>query len=347
MARSWWRPAGSIMAVAGLACLPFVLDDWTLTNVSRIMGLALLAVSVSLLTGTAGLPTLGQVAPFGIGAYLAVNLAEAGFVSGPGQLLAAGLLAAAFSAVVGLVVIRTRGATFLMVTLAVGMLIETAAGQWTSITGGTDGTSRVPPAEPLPGLAPLIDEWNIYWYCLAVTVVVVGLVLWALRSWPGTLIRGCRDHETRMRASGHRVGGYLLAVYVAAGAIAGVGGALLVTGRRYFSPEDVNLNMSATVMLGIVIGGTASIPGALIGTAAVVLVDDWFTAWQPGQGPLLLGLMFILAVYLLPRGIAGLWGSDGPGVLDLLRRGRARPDGSVPDPADTAVVGATSEQGSR
>lgn len=315
-ARSW----STVVIVALLACVPFAVDDWTLTNLSRMMALAMLAVSVCVLTGTAGLPSLGQVAPFAVGAYLTVNIAEAGITVGPLQILIAAAAAAAFSAVVGLVVIRTRGAAFLMVTLAVGVLTKTAAGQWYAVTGGTDGTSRVPAAEPWWGVPPLIDDWNVYWYSLGVATAVVATTVAVLRGWPGTLVRGTRDNEIRMRASGHPVARYLWITYVAAGAIAGIGGAMLVTSRRYISPDDVDLSVSALVLLAVVIGGTTSIGGALAGTALVVLVEDWFTASLPGQGPLLLGVLFIATVYLLPNGISGLWGRSSPPLRQLLRR---------------------------
>jgi branched-chain amino acid transport system permease protein len=152
----------------------------------------------------------------------------------------------------------------------------------------------------------MVDDRYLYWYSLAVAATTVVTVALLVRSPAGRLVRGCRDSEARMRASGHPVTGYLLATYVAAGALAGIGGALLVTAQRYVSPADVGFQVSALVLLAVVIGGATSIWGAVVAAALVVAVRDWAAATVPGHGPLLLGILFIVAVFALPRGLAGL-----------------------------------------
>lgn len=299
----WWLTAA---AAAGLAAAPALADSYTLYTAVRIMAVGLLAVSVAVLTGAAGLPTLGQTAPFAVGAYTAGLLAQAGQTVGPAQLLVAAAAAAGFSMVVGAAVVRTRGVVFLMVTLAVGVLVATVADQWRAVTGGTDGLYGIPAARPWPGGPTLVDDRHLYWYGLAVTAVAVAATAAMLRSPAGMLLRGCRDNEPRMRASGHPVTGYLLAAYAGTGALAGVGGALLVTAQRYVSPADVGFQVAALVLLAVVVGGAASISGALAGAALVVAVRDWAATTVPGHGPLLLGALFVAAVYLLPRGVAGV-----------------------------------------
>jgi branched-chain amino acid transport system permease protein len=293
------------VAVILLACLPFMIDAYTLSSLSGIIALGLLAVSVAVLTGTAGLPSLGQVAPYAVGMYTTVVLIRSGVTVGPVLLLASGLTAALFCAVIGPAVVRTRGVVFLMLTLAVGELTAEAAQQWKAVSGGTDGSGRIDPTVPFWGAEPLVDEEAVYWYCLAVAVVVVVLAAWLIRSTPGELIRGVRDNETRMRADGHRVAGYLLGVFVVAGAIAGLGGSLMASSQRMVFPSDVNFDVSALVLMAVVIGGAASLSGALVGIGVVILLRDWASAYLAGQGPLLLGLLFIVVVYLLPGGFAG------------------------------------------
>ncbi|GAA4906961.1 branched-chain amino acid transport system permease protein [Stackebrandtia albiflava] len=294
------------LAVAALAALPFAVDAYTLSSLSGIISLGLLAVSVAVLTGTAGLPSLGQVAPYAFGMYTTVVLIRAGVTEAPVLLLASGAAAAVFCAVIGPAVVRTRGVVFLMLTLAVGELTAQAAQQWKAVSGGTDGSGRLDPTVPFWGLEPLVDEPAVYWYCLAVAVVVTALAGWAARSTPGSLVRGVRDNEARMRADGHRVGAYLLGVFVFAGMIAGIGGSLLVTSQRMVFPSDVSFSISALVLMAVVIGGAASLGGALVGAGAVILLRDWTAAYLPGQGPLVLGALFIAAVYLMPGGLAGV-----------------------------------------
>jgi branched-chain amino acid transport system permease protein len=299
-------PVAVAAGAAGLLlAAPWLVDGYTLYTAARVLGIGLLAVSVAVLTGTAGLPTLGQVAPYAVGAYTTGVLARAGLAVGPVLVLLAALAAAGFSVLVGLAVVRTRGVVFLMVTLAVGELTAIGAEQWRSVTGGTDGLGRVPAAVPWPGGPPLVGDRELYWYALVVAAVAVAAVAIVLRSPAGALVRGCRDNETRMRTSGHRVTGYLLATYTGAGALAGVGGALLVTTQRYVSPADVGFQVSALVLLAVIIGGATSIWGALAAAGLVVAVRDWAAAGVPGHGPLLLGVLFVVAVFVLPRGVAG------------------------------------------
>lgn len=300
------KPLVGLLVLAMLFCAVWVVDPYTLTVLTRILTLGLLAASVAVLTGIAGLPTLGQVAPYAVGAYTTAVLARAGLTVGPVQLIVAGLAAAVFSAAVGLAVVRTRGLTFLMVTLAVGELTAVIAGRWKSVTGGTDGLAGIPAVQPFWGAEPMIEDRHVYWYVLVVVAVLVAGAWLVLRSPAGLLVRGCRDHEARMLASGHPVSRYLLVVYTAAGFLAGIAGALLVTGQRYVSPQDVGFEISALVLLAVVIGGAASLGGALAAVAVVIAVREWADDALPGKGPLLLGILFVAAVYLLPGGLAGL-----------------------------------------
>ncbi|MGH8794947.1 MAG: branched-chain amino acid ABC transporter permease, partial [Stackebrandtia sp.] len=278
-------------------------DNYALSQLSRIGALSLLALSVALLTGAAGLPSLGQVAPFAVGAYVTYRLAEAEIVVGPVQVAVSALAATAFSAAVGALIIRARGVVFLMVTLAVGVLTSQAAGQWKEATGGTDGTGYITASLPYWGADPLVDDAHVYWYVLAVSAVVVLATAAALRSAPGTLLRGVRDNELRMRAGGHRVAGYLLLAYIGAGAIAGVGGSLYATSQRFVSPSEVGFSLAAMMLVAVLIGGVHSITGALFGVFVVTAVRFWIA--PEGYSDLWLGLLFMTCVYVLPDGVVG------------------------------------------
>nr|WP_232246667.1 branched-chain amino acid ABC transporter permease [Kitasatospora mediocidica] len=294
------------LTALALFVVPAVLDDGTLAMLAPAAALGLPAVGVSVLTGRAGLPTLGQGAPFAVGAYATALLARAGLTVGPLQLLAAALAGALFALLTGPVVVRARGATALMITLALGELVATAAGRWTSVTGGTDGLAGIPAVRLWWGGAPLTDDTALYRYLVVVTALALGATVLVLGSPLGLLLAGSRDHEERMRAAGHRVGAALLAACTGAGALAGLGGALLVTEQSYVSPADVGFGTSSLVLLAAVLGGIGSPLGALAGAVLVVVVRDQLAARWPGHGPLLLGALFVAAVYLLPDGVAGV-----------------------------------------
>jgi branched-chain amino acid transport system permease protein len=304
------RPVRVGVPSAALAALlliaPSAFDGYGIGLMSKALALGVLAVSVSVLAGFAGLPTMGQAAPFLVGAYTAGVLGTHGHTIGVVQLLCGTFTAAVFAGATGLVAIRTRGVAFLMTTLALGELTVTAAGEWRSMTGGTDGMYGIPPVRPLPGLAALDSDKSVYWYVLASSAVVIAVTWWVLRSPVGKLLLASRDHEARLRSAGHQVTSYQWLAYVAAGALAGFGGVLMCTVNQYVSPDDGSFANSALVLLAVVLGGATSPVGALLGAGLIVATRDWLSGPFPGHGPLLLGLMFIVAVYALPDGVAGI-----------------------------------------
>ncbi|MEJ3744667.1 branched-chain amino acid ABC transporter permease [Actinomycetes bacterium KLBMP 9797] len=293
-----WQVLVFSIAVAAVAA-PWFVDPYTTTTLARILVLGLVAVSVAMLTGVAGLPTLGQTAPFAAGAYAAATLALHTPAVGVVQVLAGAAAGAVFAVVTAPLVVYARGMVVLMITLAIGELVVTAASRWRSVTGGTDGLAGMSSPRPLWGLPVLDTDRARYLYALAVVAVVVAALVVALRGTAGRYLRGCRDDEARMRASGHRVTGYLAAGYVVAGLVAGVAGALLVTTQQYLSPADFGFDVAALLLLGVVIGGTGSVLGAIGGTAVVLAARDWLSGQLPGHGPVLLGALFIVASYVI------------------------------------------------
>src|SRR5699024_3330627 len=120
-----------------------------------------------------------------------------------------------------------------------------------------------------------------------------------------TRIAGIRDNEARMRAIGYPVARYVTVGYCIAGAIAGGAGVLWVNLHRFMSPGEMGFELAALTLLAAVIGGGGSMWGACVGAALVVLMRDYVGGFFAGQGMLLLGVMFVIVVYLLPRGISG------------------------------------------
>lgn len=308
---AWRRAVPPLVLLGVLFALPGILDPYSISLAGSALALGLLAVSVTVLTGYAGLPTLGQTAPFAVGAYTTANLALAGWTVGPVQIVLSALAAAVFSALTGPAVIRARGTTVLMITLAIGELTGAVINQFKSVTGGADGLVGFPATQALWGGEGMTGESDVYRYALVVAAVAVAVTLLVLRSPAGKLLTGTRGAEARVRASGHPVGRYLLVAYICAGALAGVGGSLMVTVQQYLSPADAGFEIAAFALLAAVIGGGTSVIGALAGAGLIVLTRDLVAGSWPGHGPLLLGVLFVAAVYLLPRGLVGLFGGPG------------------------------------
>jgi branched-chain amino acid transport system permease protein len=312
-------PRRAIPYAVGLALLvlvPWVLGEYTVATFSRILVFAVLAMSVNLLTGIAGLPTLGQSAYFGVGAYtgalVAINVSAVGVV----QLLIATAAGAVAAAVTGPVAVRARGVPFLMITLAIGEIAYFAAGRLEGITRGSDGLSGVPPLVFAPGGEGTVNEGLVYYYVLAVFLLLFVLIHVLLRSPFGLTLRGLRDNEPRLRAIGYRTTRYALVAYVIAGGVAGASGSLWTTAQRFVAPGDMGFDVAALALLAVIIGGVGSMWGACVGAALVVLTRDYLGGMLAGRGPLLLGILFVLTVYLLPQGIAG--------TIDAIRRVRGR-----------------------
>ncbi|NGN65230.1 branched-chain amino acid ABC transporter permease [Streptomyces sp. A7024] len=298
-------PAGLAAAVvAGLAAAPLFLAPFATTTLTRILVFALLAVSLDLLVGVSGLPSLGHAAYFGAGAYAAGWISIHTTSAVPLPLLAGAATGALAAAATGWVAVRAHGVYFLMLTLALGELLHQLAQTWDSVTGGANGMAAIPSAEL--GGEPLRLAGYVYWYVLAAALLGF-LTLWLVARSPyGAALRGIRDNEPRMRALGYPTRIYKYAAFVLAGAVAGAAGGLLAAQERLVTPADLGFTTAALALLAVVIGGAGSLWGAALGAALVILVRDVIGPDLDGHGTLLLGVVFIAVVYLLPRGAAGL-----------------------------------------
>ncbi|WP_432559829.1 branched-chain amino acid ABC transporter permease [Granulicoccus sp. GXG6511] len=302
----WW--VGALLAVLGVAVLasvPFWMAPYPVQLMSRILAFALLVVSVDLLTGYTGLPTLGAVAYFGAGAYTAglvgIHVTNSAIV----QLVAGTLVAAFLALVTGAVAVRTKGFVFLMVTLAIAELAHKQA-ETMALLGGSNGLSGIPSIAILPGGEPLRLAGLVYFWVLAVFVFGVALAYILVKSPMGRSMRGIRDGEGRMRAIGRRTYLVKLVAYTFAGSLAGMAGTAWTAQARFVSPGDMAFALAAIALLAVVLGGAGTLWGPIIAAAIVILIRDYVGTMAGGRGGTILGIVFVLAVFLLPRGVAGL-----------------------------------------
>lgn len=306
VAQPFWRRVALVALLLALAVAPFTVDSYAIQTLSRILVFGLLAMSVNLLTGVTGLPTLGQSAYFGVGAYTGAIVATSVTDIGVVQLVVAAAVGAAVALPTGWVAVRARGVAFLMITLAIGEIAYSAAVRWKDVTHGTDGFGGIPPLVPLPGMPALELDGLVYYYVLAVFLLLFVLVHALVRSPFGLALRGVRDNEARMRAVGYATTRYALAGYCVAGALAGAAGSLYVSMQRFVSPGDAGFEVAALALLAVIIGGVGSMWGAVAGTAVVITTRDYLGGETAGHAGLLLGILFVAAVYLLPKGLAGV-----------------------------------------
>ncbi|MGC5616864.1 branched-chain amino acid ABC transporter permease [Georgenia sp. Z1491] len=325
--RAWLGRLLIALALLALALLPFFLAPYPLGLVARALSFALLVVSVDMLTGLMGMPSLGQVAYFGAGAYAAglvgKHLTTNGFI----QLGVGVAVGAVLAAATGAVVVRTSGVFFLMVTLAVGELAHRAADTVAAL-GGSNGLTGIPAVTLVPGGEPLVLQGYVYWWVLGVFLLGLGAAVLVSSSPLGRSMRGVRDGETRLRALGQSTYPTKLIAYTIAGGIAGAAGTAWVAQTRFMSPGDMGFDVSAFALLAVVVGGAGVLWGPVLGAGLVIFVRDWLGGYFDGRGTLLLGIAFVAAVYLLPRGIAGIRARWPLGLLPDRQRSTTRGRGT-------------------
>lgn len=297
------RVAVALVALL-LASLPLFLAPYPIGLAGRILAFGLLVVSVDLLTGVTGLPTLGQVAYFGVGAYTAALVGIHVTDNAVVQLTLGTFVAAGVALVTGAVAVRTSGIVFLMVTLSIGELTHQLMDSW-SFVGASNGLAGMPAITVLPGGEPLLLAGLVYWWVLA--VFLVGMLgAWLVVASPlGRSMKGVRDGEQRLRALGQQTYPVKLLAYVVAGSVAGAAGTAWAAQTRFVSPGDLGFDIAAFALLSVVLGGAGTLWGPVLGAAVVILVRDWLAGYFDGRGALMLGILFVVAVYALPRGIAG------------------------------------------
>ena len=304
--------AGAVAATAAAALL-FTFPEWSagwessryVTTILRDMVVfAIFALSLNLLVGYCGMPSLGHAAFFGGGAYAAGIAAQRlGTDALPVTMGAAILVAAALALVIGALVVRATGIFFLMLTLAFAQMVFAVAFQATDLTGGSNGFAGV----KRPVLAGLDFSSPEALYRLVVVVfVIVAIILWRLQSSPyGRALAGIRENERRMRALGYDTRAIKLSAFVLAGALAGVAGALSAYSFRFVSPNDVGIGTSVAAFVMVLIGGAGTLLGPIVGAAVVLYIERVLSSAIPFSQTVL-GVVFVLFVILARQGIVGL-----------------------------------------
>ena len=207
-------------------------------------------------------------------------------------------------------VLRTSGMYFLMITLAFAQILFSIAIRWSQVTGGSDGLSGIP--RPTLGLGPLSFSFNsresFYFLVLACFLGSWWLLRRLVRSPFGSTLKGIRENELRMQAIGYNTFHFKLAAFVLAGTLAGIAGMLLAQFFRFAAPDSLYWTTSGQVLIMVVVGGTGTISGPVLGAGLVRLLPTFASSYTD-RWQMLLGLVLILVVLFARGGILGLWGS--------------------------------------
>lgn len=304
-----WALKGSLpgaLVILALGIAGFFLLPDNLALLTRIIAIALLVLSLDLVTGYCGVATLGHAALFGAGAYGAgISAAHFG-VTDPIAMTIMGALSGAVAGLVcGGVLLRAHGLAQLVLSIAVVHLFHEAANKASIWTGGSDGLSGIMPAS-LFGLFEF-DLWGktAYLYGIGLLLLVFILLHMIVRSPFGLIARGIREDQVRVAAMGVSVHSMLLRMYVLSGAIAGLGGALSAVATQVVGLDSLSFTLSAQALVMLVVGGTGSLYGALIGTVLVLFFEDIVSAANPFHWLAIVGALLICVVLFAPRGLYG------------------------------------------
>src|SRR5690606_21064092 len=168
------------------------------------------------------------------------------------------------------------------------------------------GLSAGAPLELVPG-SPISLAGYVYWVAFGVFAVFAGLTLLVTRSPFGSALRGIRDNEPRMRAMGYPTSLYKYGVWIFSGGAAGAAGWIMTAQLpRFIAPAQMSFHFAGLMLLAVTLGGLGSMWGSCVAAALIVLMQDVVSQDLGGQGPLALGLIFVIGVYVLPRGLAGI-----------------------------------------
>ncbi|MCK1282075.1 branched-chain amino acid ABC transporter permease [Bradyrhizobium sp. 61] len=260
--------------LALLLIAPYVLSSYLMSQLVFVCIYATVGVGLLILTGFTGQASLGHAAFLAIGAYTAAYLQKYN-VPFPVYFLAAGALTGLIGAMVGFPALRLQGIYLVIATISFALIVEEILARWESVTNGNEGM-RVKTLSLLGVTVPR-DSPTFYFLCLAVLVLTIVGTLNLLRSPTGRAFVAIRDSETAARSMGVNVALYKVKSFAISAAITGFAGVLFAHKLSFISPEMFTLQLSIEFIIVILIGGTFSLHGAVLGAIFIVMIDPFLT----------------------------------------------------------------------
>lgn len=299
-----WSLLALLVALALALVAPRLLEPYFVGILTRVLIFAIFAMGLNLLMGYTGLPSLGQ------GAYLAVGAYTVGILAkkvGTGYLLASGAgvaMAGMMGAAFGLIALRARGASFLMITLALTQAVWAIAFTWRSLTGGDDGFPSV--GRPEIGFLPwsLSDTRVFYYFVLVFLVLALAVFYTIVRSPYGLALQGTRDNELRMRSLGYNTWLLQYVAFIIAALFAGLAGVLYAFHVGAIAPGWAGVTPSAEALLMVIIGGPGTVVGPLVGAGVIIPVSEVANIFTQ-RWMMVLGATYVVVILFAPDGIVG------------------------------------------
>ncbi len=275
---------------------------------SRVVILALAAMSLNFLLGYTGVLSFGHAAYFGLGAYGTAVIMKYYVESTPLAIIFGVLVGTVAAAIIGPLIARLRGVYFAMCTIAFGQVFYFIAFQWRDFTGGDDGLSAWH-REPLHFGFATLDILNnnkaFYYMALAFFAAAVGIMAFLLRSPFGRTLLAIRENERRARFLGIPVDQHIWLSWVISCCFVSLAGALYALLNDFVDPRALRWDQSGNFVIMAVLGGMRSFWGPLIGAAIFIVLADYISSHTQNWMSFV-GLIFVLVVLYFPRGVLGI-----------------------------------------
>ena len=297
------RLVGLLSLLLAACALPFVLSNFRLFQFSQVYIYAIAILGLNMLTGYNGQFSLGHGAFYAIGAYVSAIMTDRWSIAYGWTLPVAGVLCLVVGFLFGLPALRLEGLYLALATFSLALAVPQILKYFEHWTGGSQGIVLSKPNAPF-GLKLNPDQW-LYFVTFAVLVLLFWLGANLLKGRIGRAIVAIRDNHIAAEAMGINTALYKALVFGVSAAYTGVAGALSASVIAYVAPDSFNVFLSVTLLIGSVIGGLASISGAVFGALFIQFVPNWAQDISKAAPWAIFGVFLIGFMYLMPFGIAG------------------------------------------
>jgi branched-chain amino acid transport system permease protein len=298
-----WTLGLAAVALAVALVLPFTLTNFRLFQFSQVFIYAIALLGLNILTGFNGQISLGHGAFYAVGAYTTAIMIDQWSVPYGWTIPTAGLVCLVAGFLFGIPALRLEGLYLALATFALALAVPQILKYFEHWTGGSQGIVLSKPRAPW-GLTITPDQW-LYFLCLAVLVLLFVLAANLLRGRTGRAIIAIRDNAIAAQSMGVNTALYKSLTFGVSAAYTGVAGALSAVTIAYVAPDSFDVFRSITFLVGVVIGGLASISGAIFGALFIQFVPNWAQDISKAAPWAIYGVFLIGFMYAMPRGIAG------------------------------------------
>lgn len=288
-----------------LVIIPPFLPTYVVELLTQTFIWAIVAVSLDILLGYTGLPSLGHTSYMGLGAYSTAILMTRYQSTFPEALILSIVFSAIMAAIFGLLALRAKGHYFLLITMALAMVIWGLAYRWVSFTGGDNGIGGI--VRPSLGLSwSLKNTIYFYYFTFIFFVAALTLMFMIIQSPFGKTLLGIRESESRMRSLGYNVWLHKYLAFIITGTFSGFAGVLWAFYNKFVSPVDVDILYSMEALLMVGLGGPGTFFGPIVGAGIIVFLKNLASVYVK-RWMMFMSFIFILTVFYTPDGIFRLF----------------------------------------